>query len=167
MAAATVEICESNGAGETITHNVGNSNMGNTDAAALTSTSYPVTPGENTYEKYQRFHVTDIGTSSQIKNLKVWRTGALGGSATHKTNARETSYAQKTYAQPVKTASSQADQTMPTSTPTGANLGIGGSLTGALTAAGYSDYLVHQIQTNAADTAGSTSTLNYQYDEIA
>jgi hypothetical protein len=56
---------------------------------------------------------------------------------------------------------------MPTSEPTGANLGIGGSLTGNLEAAGESDYLVHQIQTDLADTAGSTSTQNWQYDETA
>jgi len=55
----------------------------------------------------------------------------------------------------------------PTSEPTDANLGIGGSLTGELTTTGESDYLVHQIQTDTDDTAGSTSTLNYQYDETA
>jgi len=56
---------------------------------------------------------------------------------------------------------------MPTSEPASANLGIGGALAGALTAAGESDYLVHQIQTDAGDVAGSTSTMNYQYDETA
>jgi hypothetical protein len=56
---------------------------------------------------------------------------------------------------------------MPTSEPSGANLGIGGSLSGQLTATGNSDYLVHQIQTDSGDVAGSTSTMNYQYDETA
>lgn len=56
---------------------------------------------------------------------------------------------------------------MPTSEPATANLGIGGSLGGSLEEAGASDYLVHQIQTDAGDTAGSSSTMNYQYDEIA
>jgi hypothetical protein len=168
MAAATIEICESNGAGETISHNITNSNMGNTDAVNLDPVAYPVTPGENTYTKYQRIHVTNIGTSSAIQNLKIWRTGALGGAATHVTNARLTSYAgAKAYATPVKTSVATVDQAMPTSVPATANLGIGGSLTGALTAAGYSDYLCHQIVSNAADTAGSTSTVNYQYDEVA
>lgn len=165
--AATVEICESNGAGETVSHDIANTNMGSTDAAELDPVSYPVTPGNNTYEKYQRVHVTAMGGSSAIDTLKVWRTGALGGSAVHLTNARETSYAQKTYATPVATTSTQATQTMPTSEPSGANLGIGGSLSGQITSAGYSDYLVHQIQTDAGDTAGATTTMNYQYDEIA
>jgi len=165
--AATVEICESNGAGETITHNIGDTDMGDTDAANLDPVAYPVTPGGNTYEKYQRVHVTAMGGSSKIDKIKIWRTGALGGAATHMTNARETSYAQKTYVQPIKTVSTQATQTMPSSEPTGGNLGIGASLTGALTDVGYTDYLVHQIQTNVADITGSTSTMNYQYDETA
>ncbi len=166
--AATVEICESNGAGETITHNIGNSNMGSTDAAALTAASYPITPGNNSYEKYQRFHVTAMGGSSKVDNLKVWRTTSLGANATHLTNARTASYGgAPTYAQPVATTSTPATQTMPTSTPGTANLGIGGSLTGSLTATGYSDYLVHQIQTTGSATAGASMTMNYQYDETA
>lgn len=165
---ATVQIDESNGAGETVTANITNSNMGSTDAVNLDPVANPVSPGSNTFEKWQRFHVTAMGGSSKIDNLKVWRTSALGGSAVHKTNARTTSYGgAATYATPTASASSVATQTMPTSTPGSANLGIGGSLTGSLTATGFSDYLVHQIQTNAADTAGSTSTMNYQYDETA
>lgn len=166
--AATVEICESNGAGETITHNITDTDMGATDAANLDPVANPITPGNRSYIKYQRFHVTAMGGSSAIDNLKVWRTGSLGGSATHVTNARTSSYAGAlTYATPVATAVTNVDQTMPTSEPGSANLGIGGSLTGQLTATGYSDYLGHQIVTNGADTAGSTSTMNYQYDETA
>lgn len=166
--AATVEICESNGAGETITHNITNSNMGSTDAADLTPASNPITSGDRSYAKYQRFHVTAMGGSSVIDNLKVWRTGALGGSATHVTNARTSTYGgAATYAQPVNTAISGVDQTMPTSAPASANLGIGGALSGTLTATGYSDYLIHQIVTDAGDTVGSTSTMSYQYDETA
>ena len=165
--AATVEISESNGAGTTVTDGISNSNMGNTDAANLDPVAFPVTQGANTYIKYQRVHVSNLGTSSKIDNLQVWRTGALGGAAVHITNARTTSYAgAASYATPVATAIGFA-QTMPSSDPAAANLGIGGSLTGSLTATGYSDYLVHQIQTNAADTEGSTTTMNYQYDETA
>jgi hypothetical protein len=166
--AATVEIDEYNGAGETVTHGISDTDMGSTDAANLDPVANPVVPGENTYEKWQKFHVSAMGGSSQIDNLKVWRTGALGGSAIHVTNARTSSYGgAETYAQPVATDSSVATQAMPTSEPGSANLGIGGSLSGALTNTGSSDYLVHQIQTDAGDTAGSTSTMNYQYDETA
>lgn len=169
MFAATVEIDENNGASSgTLTHNITNSNMGTVDEVNTDPVARPVTPGSNTMEKYQKIHVTAMGGSSKIDNLKIWRTGALGGAAVHVTNARTTSYGgAASYVAPVATTSSVATQTMPTSAPGGANLGIAGSLTGSLTTTGSSDYLVHQIQTNAADVAGSTSTMNYQYDETA
>jgi len=165
---ATIQINEYNGEGEDKTANITNTNMGSTDAANLDPVANPVVPGENTYEKWQKMEVTDLGGSSRIDNLKVWRTGALGGAATHVTNAREETYGgAETYAAPTDNTSTVADQAMPTSEPTDANLGIGGSLTGNLEATGESDYLVHQIQTDAEDTAGSTSTINYMYDETA
>jgi hypothetical protein len=142
--------------------------MGSTDAVNLVAATYPIIAGQNSYEKFQKIEVTAMGGSTSVSNLKIWRTGALGGAAVHLTNARTTSYAgAATYATPVTTTSTKATQTMPTSEPGTANLGIAGTLSGTLTAVGYSDYLVHQIQTNAADTAGSTSTMNYQYDEVA
>jgi hypothetical protein len=166
--AATVQINEYNGAGETETTNITNSNMGNTDAVNLDPVAYPITPGERSYAKYQKIDVTNMGGSSKINNLKIWRTGALGGSASHVTNARLSSYGGAiAYAQPVKTAIGTVDQAMPSSVPATANLGIGGALAGALTAAGMSDRLVHQIITDAGDIAGSTSTMNFQYDETA
>lgn len=166
--AASVQIDEANGAGETQSANITNSNMGSTDAANLNAVTYPITPGNNSYEKWQRIRCTNLGTSSKLDKFKIWRTTALGGSATHKTNARESSYAgAATYATPVATASAVATQSMPTSEPTGANLGIGGSLSGSLTGTGYSDYLVHQIQTDSGDVIGATTTMHYQYDETA
>lgn len=165
--AATVQIDEANGATEVITANITNSNMGSVDAADLDPVANPVTPGNSTYEKWQRFNVTSMGGSSSINNLQVWRTGALGGTAVHVTNAETTAYTAATYATPVSAVSTVATHAMPTAAPGAANLGIAGSLTGSLTVAGTSDLLVHQIQTNAADTAGSTSTMNYQYDETA
>ncbi len=166
--AATVVINEYNGAGETKSSNITNTNMGSTDASDMTASSNPITPGNNSYEKWQKFEVTAMGGSSSIDTLKVWRTGALGGSDTHVTNARESTYGgAETYATPVATSSSVATQTMPNSEPSGANLGIGGSLAGSLSATGESDYLVHQIQTDAGTTDGTTTTMNYQYNEVA
>lgn len=166
--AATVEIDESNGVGETVSHNITNSNMGSTDAVNLVAVDNPVVPGENTYEKWQKIHVTALGGSSRIDNLKVWRTTALAGSAAHVTNARIAAYGgAAAYATPVATASSVADQAMPESEPASANLGIAGALAGALEATGSSDYLVHQIQVDAGDVAGASTTMHYQYDETA
>jgi len=165
--AATVQINEYNDVGEVKEANITNSNMGDVDDPNLDPVANPVIPGENTYEKYQTLEVTAMGGSSAIDNLKIWRTGALGGSAVHMTNARIADYAEKSYVQPIKTDSTQADQAMPTSEPASADLGIGGALAGSLIAAGESDLLIHQIQTDAGDVAGSTSTMNYQYDETA
>lgn len=166
--AATVQIDEYNGAGQTKTANIADTDMGSVDQANLDPVANPIVPGENSYEKWQKFEVTAMGGSSKIHNLKVWRTGALGGAAVHKTNARTTAYAgAETYSTPTANVSTKATQTMPSSEPGSANLGIGGALAGELTAAGYSDYLIHQMQTNAGDVAGSTSTENYQYDEVA
>lgn len=167
--AATVEIDEYNGAAAgTATHSITNTNMGSVEAVNLDPVANPLTPGNNTYEKYQKIHVTAMGGSSKIDNLKIWRTGALGGAAVHVTNARTATYGgAAAAATPIATASTAATQTMPTAAPGTANLGIGGSLTGNLTAIGSSDFLIHQIQSNAADTAGSTSTMNFQYDETA
>lgn len=168
--AATVSIAESNGAGETVTASITNTNMGSNDSVNLNAVTYPLTPNTRSYAKYQRFNVTNMGGASSIGNLKVWRTGSLGtgGTHSHVTNARTSSYGgAATYAQPVNTAITGADQAMPTSEPGTANLGIGGSLSGTLTGTGYSDYLIHQLVTDASATAGSTSTMNYQYDETA
>lgn len=166
--AATVEIDEANTVSQTLTHSITNTNMGSSDAVNLDPVAFPVVAGANTYEKWQKVHVTAMGGSSKIDNLQIWRTSALGGAAVHLTNAKTSTYAgAPTFATPVATASTIAINTMPSADPAAANLGIGGSLTGSLTAVGSSDYLVHQIQTNAADVAGSTSTMNYQYDETA
>jgi hypothetical protein len=167
---ATVEIDEANGAGESLTHNITNSNMGAVDSVNLDPVANPITPGQRTYIKYQKIHVTAMGGSSKINKLKVWRTGSLGtgGTHAHVTNARESGYAGAlSYATPTQSAVTDVTQAMPTSEPSGANLGIGGSLSGSLTGTGSSDYLGHQITTDSSAVAGSTSTMNYQYDETA
>src|SRR3989344_6762295 len=168
--AATVEIDEQNGDSKSpaLTHNVGSTNMGSFDAANLDPATYPIVPGGNSCDKWQLIHVVNMGTSTRISNLKVWRSGSLGANALHMTNARTTGYVgAPVYTTPTAATSSIANQIMPTSTPDSANLGIGGSLSGALTSSGYSDFLVHQIQTTTAAIAGSTTTMNYQYDEVS
>ena len=171
---ATVSVSESNGTTPTITASITNTNMGNTDAVNLVAATYPITPGNNSYEKWQRFNLTNLGGSTQIQNLKVWVSAGLGTGCTHKTNARTSGYegAQTfdTVNGPLATdrsATYKYTQTMPTSTPGTANLGIAGTLAGALTTTGYSDYLVSQIQTTGSAVAGTTVTMSYSYDEIA
>ena len=168
--AATTRICETNGTtgSPSETDSITNSNMGSIAAPNLVAADYPIAAGTNSYEKYQRLEVVSMGGSSAVKNIKVWRTGSLSGSDAHVTNARTSSYGgAETFTTPVNTTSTKATQTMPSSEPGSANLGIGGSLTGQLTSAGKSDYLIHQIQVNSSTTAGASTTMNYKYEEVA
>lgn len=166
--AATVELCESNGATPDITHAIHNLIFGDTDSPNLfPSSDYDVAHGANSYEKWIRLHVTAMGGSTKVKNLRVWVTGRMIGSDALKTNARTSSYGgAASYATPTTSASTVATQDMPASEPNSANLGIGGSLSGEITAAGYSDYLVIQLQTDSAsaDTARDL-VLHVAYDE--
>jgi len=173
--AATVTMSESNGVGEDITTSITNSNMGSTDAVNLAAVTYPITAGTNSFEKFQRFRCSADGGSSALLNWKVWASAGLSANCSLKTNARESDYGGATaYVQPSATDRSATygyTQAMPTSEPTGSNLGYGGTLGASMDITGelpkYSDYLVMQIQTTIAATAGTTVTMNYQYDEVA
>lgn len=174
--AATVTIAETNGA-TVVTNSVGKSDMGSTDAHDLDPIAYPITAGNYSYEKYQRFCVASggAGGSSAIKNLNVWMTGTLSGSDTMKGNAQTGGgYANDAFAAPVQTISSKADVAFPTSAPGGTgNLGCGGALGTALDITGgpatdkFSDYLVMQLKTDSGTTVGATVVIHYQWDEVA
>jgi hypothetical protein len=174
MALATVIIQEGNGGtpGSPSLTTATNSNVGILDTPNTTlATAFAIPADSYSYEKWQRLAVTVNGSSNTIKGIRVWRTGTLGGASdTHLTNARTTGYADtSTYAVPLLTVSSYT-QTMPTSDPGAANLGIAGSLAGTITSAPqYSDYLVHQIHVHSSTTAGpaAANTLYFQYDEYA
>jgi hypothetical protein len=176
--AATVELCESNGATETVTHTLAvwpalAASMGSVDQANLDPVTNRLTPGTNSYEKWQRVHVTALGAAAAVRSVKVWIEGALAPNTSSHYNGSlsqatydTANHKQTVYAQPATTAT-RTPEVMPTSEPASPNLGIGGSLTGSLTAAGYSDYLVQQIRTTASATAGSTVQLRVGYEEVA
>jgi len=175
--AASVDIAETNGpSGSSVeTLDIANVNFGSDDDAELVPASHPITAQADghSYEKWLRFHVSDMGGATQIDNLKVWLSALGGGWKTGEgmsTCCREASYSSKSYpgAGPVETDSPDATEAMPESEPTGPNLGIGGSLGGNLSSApSYSDWGVFQLDVTAATPAGSvnTKTLTYQYDE--
>ena len=170
MAAATIVISESNGSGETVTDNISSVNFGSADSVNLTASSFPITPGNNSFEKYIRLRVSAMGDATAIDNIKIYAPSASFPVSTGtylKSNLKTSAYSAATYATPVATTSTVATTNIATTLPASANLGIATSLTGTLTAAGYSDYCVLQIQTNASDTAGTTITLRFQWDEVA
>lgn len=170
MPAATVEISESNTVSETVTDGISNINLGNNDSANLVTATYPITAGANSYEKWVRFHVSAMGSATKVDNLRVYAPGAtfpVSVGTYLLTSATTSGYSAPTFATPVTTTSSSATNNIATSAPGSANLGIGGSLSGSFAAPGYSDYCVLQLQTNASDTASSSVTVRFRYDEVA
>lgn len=171
--AATVYICESNGAGGDNTDNVGNLNMGSTDAHDLTAASYPITAGQNGYEKWIRIKLHALGGSTSIGTFKIWLTSAaVLGSDKMYCSATWSSYASKyPYAQPVTTNSTYATYDMDLffdTEPSTACLGWNNSLTTAIATEGlYSDFFVAQVRVDAGSTTGTTATFNFKYTEVA
>ena len=168
--AATVELSEQNGASPgTGTDGTSNSNFGSNDSVNIVTTTYPIPKGGYSYEKWIRLHVSAMGGSTKIDNLRVWAAGAtfpIGTGTYVKTSLNTTYVAYTTYVTPITTVSTKATTTMATAEPT-KNLGIGGVLSGSLTAAGYSDFAVFQCQVGASDNSGSSVTLRFKWDEVA
>lgn len=136
------------------------------DATAGNYTSNPITASDTadqgrSYEVFLRAHFT--GTFNQIDNIQFWMSTnfspATGLTVYFAGN-------NVTYATPVKTDSSIATGTVPTSDPGTANVSIGGSLSGNLSAAGYSDYICLQLDVATTAASGDTSlaTFTLQYD---
>jgi len=176
--AASVDIAETNGpsASSVETLDISNLNFGSGDVVELTPSSYPITAKADghAYEKWTRYHVSDMGGSTQLDNLKIWLSSLGGGWKTGEgmsTNMRESGYSAATYPTggPIETDSTVADQVMPETEPTGPNMGIGGSLGGQITSApSYSDWMVLQLDVTASTPAGSVNTkvLTFQWDEM-
>lgn len=141
-------------------------NFGNTDAANLTPAATPVQAGNNSYEKWFRMHVTAMGGSNVVDNIRVWKSvGAYVTEEGIQTNLKTSGYSAASYATPSTTTFT--DQAMPTSEPGSANIGIGGALNGTIVAPGYSDYIIMQRQTGSNSPAGNANTLTItiKYDE--
>jgi len=139
-----------------------NLNMGSTVAANLSPSTYPITAGNYSYEKWIKVNFS--GSFTRIENIKFWKSAGdyVTGEVINFTG-QVTSYAT-----PTDSASSYATSAVPTSEPGSANVGIGGSLSGSLTAAGSSDFIVLQasISSSASSGAVNTKTFTLSYDEV-
>jgi len=162
--AASFSWTQSNGAGQTITDLGASGNLfnfkANDTATAADYTSNPIVAGANSMIVYLRAKFT--GTFNKIDNLQFWMSTnfspATGLAVTFGGN-------NKSYVTPAATAS--GDGACPTADPATANVSIAGTLAGALTATGYSDYIVLQLQTTTSAAPGDTSlaTFTIQFDE--
>lgn len=172
---ATVTLDERNGASPGVdTADVANVNFGSADVPALTPASYPITAGADvhSYEKWLRLNVTDLGESTVVDNIKVWLSNLGGGWKTDEgisSNATLRDYTAASYPAggPVNTDSADAVNALPESEPIGPNIGIGGALSGQITAPGYSDWIVLQLDVSASTPSGDVNqkTLTFQWDE--
>lgn len=150
------------------TADISNTNYGSVDSPNLTVSGNEIVAGENSFEKWQKmsFTTSDFNT---VDNLKVWKnSGNYVAEEGIDTNLRESSYGgAEVYDTPTETTSTYATQVMPVAEPSGANLGIGGSLAGQLAAAGDSDYFITQLQTGSGTPAGDVNQkqFTYQWDE--
>lgn len=174
---ASVYINETNGtlASPVETVDPANLNMGSIAASNMVPSAYPVVAklDGHAFEKWIHFYLSDLGGSIIVDNFKVWLSSLGGGWRTGEgmsTNARTSAYVATTYpvAGAVDTDSSVATQVMPETEPSGANIGIAGTLAGQMTSApAYSDYLVIQLDVSALTPAGAVNqkTLTFQWDE--
>jgi len=115
------------------------------------------------YEVWLRAHLT--ATFNKVDNIQFWMSTnfspATGLTVYWKGNG------QTAYVTPVKTDSTVATSSVPVADPGTANVSIAGSLAGSLVAAGYSDYIVLQLDVATTAAPGDTSlaTFTLQYDE--
>jgi len=156
--AATHAFSESNGA-EVVHDSIANLNFGSNDSYELNTTTYPITRGNSSFEKYLRCKFSD--TFTEISNMKFWRSDVLG----YKTGETLKAAANVAFATP--SATPNADSDIPLNE--GASLAIQSAAgTTTITAPGYTKYIRLQLQTTGSTPSGAVfqKTLTFQYDEI-
>lgn len=151
---ATFDFSESNGAGETVTNSISNVNYGNTDTPNITPASFPITAGNNSFEKWIRGHFS--GTYTSISNLKFWKSS--GAYVTGETIKAAVNTA---YATPTASTSSVATVNVPTTSGTA----LVPTSPGA--SPSYSGYIISQLQTTGSTPPGFVNQKEFtlQYDE--
>lgn len=183
--AATLVLSETNGAGATVTDGISNLNFGSADEPNIVVASHPIVIGLNSYVKFIRIKVTDMGGSSSIDTLKVYKSAGvlvlgefIQGNTDDSGGGR---YWRTVYNTPDRTPSSGTNEVVTniaTALPSVANLSInavgsandGGVDTpaGSITAAGnYSQYwtLMNRTSSNTPAGAVNQKTFTYQWNE--
>lgn len=165
--AATATWYERNGvSGSTTDTAVSDCDWKSTDDASSSRASYPVTAGNNSFHKNN--FVKFGGTFNQISNVLFAHTaGTLGTGITLKGKVTTT------YTQGSATAlTGSTDITSTSSISAGMAVTVGTSdpssaSSASISAAGYTEFIVTQVQTTASAAAGDsgTATLTVQYDE--
>jgi len=139
-----------------------NLNFGSTLDANLAPSTYPITAGTYSYEKWIVANFS--GSFTRIENIQFWKSAGA-----YVTGEKIAWTGQQTeYATPTTDASTYATAAVPTADPGTANVSIGGSLSGSLTTTGNSDFIILQTSVTVAASAGAVNqkTFTLQYDEV-
>lgn len=137
-----------------------NLNLGSTSGVNLNPTIYPIVAGSLSYDKYFKIHFA--GTFTSVSDLMFYKSdGAYVTGEVLNYTGQVT-----TWATPTNGTSANATTALPTSEPTTANVSIGGSLTGSLTAEGDSDFIVLQGSYSANTSASATIDKTFTFDWI-
>lgn len=179
--AATVEFSETNGAAgsPTTTDGIANINFGTVDSPNITPASHPIIVGGFSFGKWLRFHVSAMGGSTAVSNLRFYKSSGayvtgevIGGNPNDVSSDNSyniTSYAHATTAAggglvtvPVtgngSTVLSNAYSILPVPTSLPAhNVSIGNAVAGSIIAAGYSDYIFLGLATTGSTPAGAVN----------
>lgn len=157
--------------GTTRASGISNVNWKNAGDTASVYSDYPITAGQNSYEKYQA--VVFTGSFNQISNCKFAHvSGVLGAGLTIKAVISGSGI----YRAPATTSYGlmTGDWTQTGDISTGYNVLVGGRGPEASGKAptttenpAFTQYLVSQLQTTASASAGDTQTVTFQfrYDE--
>jgi len=177
--AATVQVREKNGAGETPTQKDGGTvRFKNADDATVDLNNPLIIPTSNTeysYEKVLRMYIGGTGPSSQITNLEFYMDGAKGWSAGKKLWARAIG---TTYYQPgAPTETNDPPQVPVNGTPSactdaftytsGSPLSLGaGPYSTTSTDMGDYLYLVFEVEIGETPELVTAEQATFEYDEI-
>lgn len=155
---ASFQFSESNTVSETVTDGITNLNFGSNDSINLNTTTYPITRGNASYEKYIRAKFG--GTFTTISNMLFWKSAG-----TYVTGESITCAYNATFGTPSQTAN--GDSAIPTTS--GGSTAIQSSAgASTITAPGYTKYLRLQLKTTGSTPSGAVAqkTLTFQYDEV-
>lgn len=188
--AATVYISETNGpiASPTTTDNVANLNFGSIDAPNIVPSLHPINVGSNGVTKWWRIKLAALGGSSQISNIKIWKssgayvTGEIIGGGWEGGNPNFFSLGYGFIDNPSTTPISLPDSgngsniyggtawsglPLATSLPGVPSVAVNGVFGGAIVGVGYSNYQAHGTSTTASTPVGlvNQKVITIQYDE--
>jgi hypothetical protein len=162
--AATHQFSESNLVGEVEAIPIANLNFGSVDDHELNTTTYPITRGNASFEKYIRSKFTGVWT--EISNMKLWRSDVLG----YKTGETLKAATNVAYATPSATPNADSDIPLVEGSALSIQSAEGAAtiIYGASGVSGYTKYVRFQLRTTGSTPSGSVfqKTITFQFDEV-